>query len=271
MNQRSPLGYSTRLGPQSSAPRRGASLPIGWIAILGGLFALLVLLWIVGATGATEQADATDQSAELEEIVRPALTRAGYGDIVVRADNRTVVLEGELATRADVVAASAVASSIAEVAYVDNRLTYVGEPELGDIAGDNTPGPVQGGATSSDDLLLQAEMAGIAARDPIEFETGSDELTPESATTIAQIAEALLERPTVRVEIGGHTDSDGEPEANQLLSEARANAVLNSLLAAGIEADRMTAVGYGDARPVDTNETAEGKRRNRRIEFLVVI
>ena len=59
MNQRSPLGYSARLGPQSSAPRRGASLPIGWIAILGGLFALLVLLWIVGATGATEQAAIT--------------------------------------------------------------------------------------------------------------------------------------------------------------------------------------------------------------------
>lgn len=271
MNQRSPLGYSTRLGPQPSASRRGSDLPIGWIAILGGLFAILVLLWVVGATGTTEQADATDQSSELIDIVRPALTRAGYGEISVRADDRTVVLEGELATRADVVAASAVANSIAEVAFVDNRLTYVGEPEFGEVEPDAGPGPLQAGQTTSEDLLLQAAMAGIAARDPIQFETGSDELTPESSTTISQIAEALANRPTARIEIGGHTDSDGEPEANQLLSEARANAVLNALLAAGVEADRMTAEGYGDTLPVATNETAEGKRRNRRIEFLVVI
>ena len=105
----------------------------------------------------------------------------------------------------------------------------------------------------------------------VTFATGSASIKSQHYATLNSVAKVLNKYDKTRVEIGGHTDTDGEPEANQLLSEARANAVLNSLLAAGIEADRMTAVGYGDARPVASNETAEGKRRNRRIEFLVAI
>lgn len=270
MNARSPIGYSNRLAPGGLSPRRRPDLPLGGIVALGVVVAILVLLFIIGATSETDEVQADNTGDALVEVVRPALIRAGYGDVGISAQGRTIILTGELATRADVVAASAVVNSIGDVASVDNRLTYVGEPELGDIPTEGAP-PINGGTTSSADLLLQARLSTIAARDPIQFETGSNELTPASAATIAQIAQLMLDNPTVRIEIGGHTDSDGEEEANLALSQSRAEAVLAALTAAGIEPQRMIAVGYGETLPIGSNETQEGKARNRRIEFLVLV
>jgi outer membrane protein OmpA-like peptidoglycan-associated protein len=258
------------LAPGGLSPRRRSDLPLGWIVALGVVLAILVLLFIIGSTGGTDEVQADHSGDSLVEIVRPALTRAGYGDVTIQADGRTIILSGELATRADVVAASAVVNSLGEVASVDNRLTYAGEPALGDLPGEGSS-PISGGVTSSADLLLQARLSTIAARDPIQFETGSNELTPESASTIAQVAQLLLDNPTVRIEIGGHTDSDGEEDANQALSQSRAEAVLAALTAAGIEPQRMIAIGYGETLPIGSNETQDGKARNRRIEFLVLV
>ncbi len=273
MNARSPVGYSNRLAPGGLSTRRRADLPFGWIVAAGVVLAVLVLLFIIGSTSGTDQADADVTGDSLVEVVRPALTRAGYGDVGLRADGRTIILTGELATRADVVAASAVVNSIGEVASVDNRLTYAGEPELGDIPTESGSAPIGDGSgvTSTADLLLQARLSTIAARDPIQFETGSNELTADSAGTIAAVAQLLLDNPTVRIEIGGHTDSDGEEAANEALSQLRAEAVLAALTAAGIEPQRMTAIGYGETLPIGSNETREGKARNRRIEFLVLL
>lgn len=245
-------------------------MPVGLIVALGVVVAVLVLLFIIGSTGGDEEAQAGNTGDSLVEVVRPALTRAGYGELGIRAEGRTIVLTGQLATRADVVAATAVVHSIGAVASVDNRLTYIGEPELGDIPSDGES-PISSGTTSSADLLLQARLSTIAARVPIEFETGSNELTSASATPVAQIAQLMLDNPTVRVEVGGHTDSDGEEEANQLLSQSRADAVVAALTAAGVEPSRMVPIGYGETLPIASNETQDGKARNRRIEFLVLL
>ena len=77
--------------------------------------------------------------------------------------------------------------------------------------------------------------------------------------------------PSVRIEVGGHTDSDGVPEENEILSQARADAVVSALVAQGVDGSRLTAQGYGDTLPVATNETGEGKAQNRRIEFLLIV
>lgn len=272
MTSRMPVGLSN-FGSSSRRPRRGSDLPIGQLVIAGAVLAVLLLLFIIGSTGADDAVDADENRTDLTAIVQPALTRAGYGDIVVSSDGRTVTLSGELATRTDVIAADAVVKSIAEVAFVVNNLSYTGqiEEDLPSAGGDAEATAVQGSGVTNATLLLQSRFAGVAARDPITFQTGSPDLTPESSTTIQRIAQLMVDNPSTRIEIGGHTDSDGEPEANEILSLARAEAVKTALVGAGVEEERLVAVGYGDTLPVASNETGEGKAQNRRIEFLLLL
>ena len=103
----------------------------------------------------------------------------------------------------------------------------------------------------------------------IVFAFGSAELDPAARALLDRVASVLVDCPEQRVEIGGHTDSAGDADVNQKVSEARALAVVRYLIQTGIAEARLTAVGYGEARPVADNSTPEGRRRNRRIEFRV--
>ena len=85
-----------------------------------------------------------------------------------------------------------------------------------------------------------------------------------------QVADSLAAAPQMRVEIGGHTDAQGSDAANQKLSERRAQAAKDYLIARGIDAARLSSKGYGESQPVDSNETAEGRELNRRVEMKVL-
>jgi outer membrane protein OmpA-like peptidoglycan-associated protein len=104
----------------------------------------------------------------------------------------------------------------------------------------------------------------------INFGSNSAALAEDSVAFLNSIAEIISRCPDLNIQVAGHTDSDGDARYNQSLSEARANAVLSYLVGAGIEADRVRSVGYGEAEPLAPNDTAENKLRNRRIEFSVV-
>ena len=111
--------------------------------------------------------------------------------------------------------------------------------------------------------LFQKALQGI------QFETGKDVIKKTSNTILDQIAQVMQENPTYKIEIQGHTDNVGKQESNQLLSERRAESVRKYLLNKGVSENRITAVGYGDTKPVATNSTAAGRTQNRRVEFLV--
>ncbi|MEW6775513.1 MAG: OmpA family protein [Bdellovibrionota bacterium] len=102
----------------------------------------------------------------------------------------------------------------------------------------------------------------------IRFAPGSAVLDPESFEVLDEIAEILLDDPTIlKIEIGGHTDSQGDAAYNLRLSHARAQAVRMYLIGRGLSRDRITAKGYGEAKPVADNKTLQGRMMNRRVEF----
>lgn len=101
------------------------------------------------------------------------------------------------------------------------------------------------------------------------FDTNDWTLQPASITELERVVSILLDHP-YRVEIGGHTDNVGSDAANQKLSEMRAKAVRDWLTANGVEIDRLSVKGYGESRPVTTNATEEGRRKNRRVEIRFV-
>lgn len=104
----------------------------------------------------------------------------------------------------------------------------------------------------------------------IFFNTASYELLAASEVEIDKLARLLFVNPTLRIELGGHTDNVGNDAANQLLSDQRANAVRDRLIAKGIEGSRITAKGYGETKPVATNDSEEGRAQNRRTEVTVL-
>ena len=108
------------------------------------------------------------------------------------------------------------------------------------------------------------------AETAIVFGRGSAELTAESETLVGDLAALALRCAEARIEVAGHTDSRGDAEMNQRLSQARAAAVAEALENAGVSGDRLEAVGYGPSRPIANNDSAEGRAKNRRIELTVL-
>jgi OOP family OmpA-OmpF porin len=104
----------------------------------------------------------------------------------------------------------------------------------------------------------------------ILFDVDKAVLKPASMGTLNQVVKLLQQNASLRLEVGGHTDADGDAAANQKLSEARAEAVRKALIGLGIDPSRLTAKGYGSGKPVDSNATAEGKANNRRVEFAKI-
>lgn len=109
----------------------------------------------------------------------------------------------------------------------------------------------------------------IALRN-IFFATASYALLPASNAELMKLAGLLRTNATLRIEVGGHTDNVGNDAANQKLSEQRANAVRDFLIAQGIDGGRVTAKGYGETKPSATNDTEEGRALNRRTEITVL-
>jgi OOP family OmpA-OmpF porin len=101
----------------------------------------------------------------------------------------------------------------------------------------------------------------------VNFEFDKSNIDAASAGVLDVAAEQLQGCPNVNVRVEGHTDSIGTDAYNQGLSERRANAVMGHLVDRGVSASRLTAVGYGEANPIASNDTAEGRALNRRVEL----
>jgi outer membrane protein OmpA-like peptidoglycan-associated protein len=126
------------------------------------------------------------------------------------------------------------------------------------------------------EAIENAQVERVEEGIKLTFESGilfgfdSYTLTPESQQSVMELAEILNKYPETNLLIEGHTDNRGSQSYNQGLSERRANAVTNYLKMRGVSGDRLTTVGKGFEKPVDSNETDEGRARNRRVEIAIV-
>jgi outer membrane protein OmpA-like peptidoglycan-associated protein len=111
----------------------------------------------------------------------------------------------------------------------------------------------------------------LALKRPVRFESNGAKILPESAPLLEEIADVLVQNPHLRrVEVQAHTDASGPPARDRALSQERAEAVRERLVALGVAPERLTAKGYGDDRPLAPNVTAANRARNRRVAFVVL-
>lgn len=121
------------------------------------------------------------------------------------------------------------------------------------------------------DITLVPIEVGVTVRlKNIYFDFDKTTLKKESFTELNKVVEFLKQNAHVEIEIAGHTDSKGSDDYNLNLSQGRSQAVVDYLISQGIESFRLTARGYGETKPIDTNDTDEGRANNRRVEFTVL-
>lgn len=231
-----------------------------------------------------------------ERIMRTRIDKFGVAQPLIQKQAFTGRIQIELPGVKDKDRVRKVLQSTANLEFwetVDNEVVFPllqqANDRLGAMASTDTTGggftrvlnsgfTVEGAGTGVESGLLGFIDSGRAADkttwfnfDRVTFRSGSAELEAEnSEAQLNNLAEILKDNPAVRIKIGGYTDSTGNADANTQLSQARADAVRNALIAKSISADRLEAEGYGSQHPVASNATEEGRAQNRRMALRVI-
>ncbi|MDZ4088258.1 MAG: OmpA family protein [Tabrizicola sp.] len=179
------------------------------------------------------------------------------------------VEHGKLLVRADLVEVTGVTGSTA----TRGRITQILSDELGqgqtfrvNVRYDEALDPLAALPTPEE---CAADVNAVIARTKITFTPASAEIATTARPVLDELAAILTNCPAMQMEIGGHTDSQGSEGGNQALSQARAEAVLLALQGRRVDVSGMTALGYGETKPIAENETEAGREANRRIEFVL--
>lgn len=151
----------------------------------------------------------------------------------------------------------------------DGRIDHADDPGCVDAADTDETDPCRTPAPGEALSLGGCGTGDVIVLDGVTFEFDRSRLTLDARTILDGVAAELSRYPAIEVEIGGHTDARGSDAYNQRLSEERAAAVVDYLAEQGVDAARMSAVGYGEARPVAENVSDDGRERNRRVELTV--
>jgi outer membrane protein OmpA-like peptidoglycan-associated protein len=118
--------------------------------------------------------------------------------------------------------------------------------------------------------LRQTESGVVVTLGDVLFETGQAELREGTLENLSEVVDLLQSEPDKKIRIEGHTDSVGSAESNLVLSDKRARSVLEALQSLGIAADRLTSVGLGEDFPIASNDTADGRSQNRRVDVILL-
>ena len=177
------------------------------------------------------------------------------GDAAVNYDGTTVTLTGEVADQATKAAAARSAATAVPGAVVANgfRIPVIDKPPVSEACKN-----------------LEASLVLLMTQHKIGFLSGTSLMNQRSRVTIVRITTLLNSCDSARVEVGGHTDNLGNPDASVPLSQRRADAVKSELIRLGVAGDRITARGYGESMPIASNATSAGRIANRRAEIKIL-
>jgi OOP family OmpA-OmpF porin len=236
---------------QAGAPQPGQVVAAGTVpdeaskaAVLARLRELYGAERVVDQIGVGQVATPANWNTHVQKLLTPELKQISRGQLKI--DGTTVSLRGEVANEAQrQKIASDVATSLNPTYTVNNGLRV----------------------SSADQGILDSTLANRT----VEFDSGRATLTPAGRAILDEMIRAMQKLRQRRIEIIGHTDSLGLPATNQGLSQARAEAVKAYLAANGINGDLLTASGQGANRPIASNDSVEGRARNRRIEFRIAL
>ena len=124
-------------------------------------------------------------------------------------------------------------------------------------------------ATNSNTYRPNQKLKTVVLKN-VFFETGSATLIENSKVELDKLVTLMNDNPSLKIQINGHTDNVGLPKNNKVLSLNRATSVMNYLIEKGIRPERLKAEGFGESQPIDTNATEEGRKNNRRTEFMII-
>ena len=120
------------------------------------------------------------------------------------------------------------------------------------------------------EVQRQGDQINLNMPGNVTFDTGRADIKPQFHTVLNDVSRTLVNYEKTMVEVAGHTDSTGSAEFNQRLSEQRANSVRSYLIRQGVMPERIRSVGFGESMPVASNDTAQGRARNRRVELTLI-
>ena len=206
----------------------------------GSIFLCLLLVCVFNEASGIEEDLAMRVSGDLQQPERNLFW------VGVDAQGQNIVLRGAALDMPARHQAGTVARQTWGVGEVTNRIAVVGEA---------------GACQRPIDELLQAQ--------PVLFRAGRAELADVSFAVLSSVADVVRDCGA-RLEIATHTDAKGDSEINQRLSQRRADAVRKRLVQNGIAAEHLEAVGYGETQPIADNDSSEGRKANRRVEFRVL-
>ena len=189
--------------------------------------------------------DGLQIATTLKTTLTAALTSAGISGADVKADGRDITLTGKVPTEEIKSKAGETAMLFPGVRTVDNQLVVIGDIKA-----------------------VQAQLDKILLNKKIEFQVGKNIILPASTPILEEVLSILTKYPQLSADIHGHTDNDGDANSNRLLSQARAQAVVDWMTQHSISRDRMKAAGFGPDKPIAPNTTLEGRAKNRRVEIV---
>jgi OOP family OmpA-OmpF porin len=156
-----------------------------------------------------------------------------------------------------------------EVATEERKARLIKEAQAGIGPALKIVDRLQVAAAKGEEAKVQASIDDLIAGQTIEFDVSSAAISPRGAALLDRLVPILQSSPQTKIEIGGHTDNTGDPSYNLDLSRRRATAVRQYLMSRGVEEKGLTAVGYGQEKPIADNNTPQGRLKNRRIEFKI--